>query len=87
MKFSKKESIQKLGKCRALFQNHLLATQDLWLKKIPKNSITIKPAHGLLLSFISQLISTPSRKDASSRDRGSFTALQDIRRSNAAQAI
>ncbi len=33
MKFGKEKSIQKLDKCRALYQNHLLVTQDLWLLK------------------------------------------------------
>ncbi len=32
-KFGKEESIQKLDKCRALFQNQLLVTQDPWLHK------------------------------------------------------
>ena len=31
IKSGKEESIQKLDKCRALFKNHLLATQDPWL--------------------------------------------------------
>ncbi len=30
MKFGKEESIQKLDECWALFQIHLLVTQDLW---------------------------------------------------------
>ena len=71
MKFGKKESIQKIYKCQTLFLNHLLMTQDLWLQKYPRNSVMVKPAH-CLPSFISQLRGAPSRKDASSRDRGSL---------------
>ncbi len=69
----------------ALFQIHMLTTQDLWRQISSRKSVTVKLAHG---SWVSQLRSVPSRNDVSSRDCGSpFTALQEIGRMNAEQAF
>ena len=54
MKFGKEESIQKLDQCRALFQIHLLVTQDLWRRIANRKSVTVKLALG------SALLSSPS---------------------------
>ncbi len=54
MKFGKKESIQKLDQCPALFQIHLMVTLDLWRRILPRKSVTVKLAHG------SACLSSPS---------------------------
>ncbi len=72
MKFGKDESILKLDKCWALFQIHLLVTQDPCMAtNINQEKCLGEAGFWICTSFISQLRGAPSREDASSLDRGS----------------
>ncbi len=70
MKFVKEESIQKLDQCGALFQIHLLVTQDLWRRISISVSQPVKLAHGSVFHLPAEE-RAPSHNDVSSRDRGS----------------
>ncbi len=72
MKFGKEESIQKLDQCQALFQIHLLVTQDFWRRISTRKSVIwsswLMDLHDFHLPAEER---SNSRNDASSRDRGS----------------
>ncbi len=74
MKFRKEESIPKLDKCWALFKNHLLVAQE----QHPRSS-------RLMIPLLFHLPAKGCSKSQRCVKPGPwFTALQDIRRMNAA---